>query len=124
MQVAVLVCTYKRPLGLKKLVASLAQQSLPEGIEPILCLADNNPTSEQHGYIKAAMQDFPWRWLYRHETKRGYASARNASLDLALSKTQAELLCITDDDEVVPQTWIKDLVAGIQEFDCQVIVGA
>lgn len=112
--VAVLICTFRRPEGLRALLASLDRLTTerPDAglvVEPVLVVVDNDGDAP----LAAAGHDVAtwsrWPLTYAVERTRGVVAARNRALDLA--PATADYLAFVDDDEEVSPDWLLELVA-------------
>lgn len=120
--VALLVCTYRRPRLFAELMASVEALDVPEGVTLHVVVADNTPEGATASYVPAvlAQSRFPTRFV--HEPVRGYASARNASVRLGL-ETPAVVFLTTDDDQLVPARWLRAHLAALERHGADVTVG-
>lgn len=114
--------TFKRPLGLTKLIKSLTQQDF---IGKICILVVENDVEKGEG--RAIAQKFAslgeHEICVREATPRGISSARNAILDFALTDRRFTHLLMIDDDEWAPPNWIGSLVATHDELNVDVVAG-
>lgn len=127
--VAICACTYKRPEGLRKLLAGLAGQSFA-GTEAAggrapgmaVIIADNEG-SEAARSICAAFSlkrpDIPL--TYVHEEKRGISHARNACLDNLPS--DCDFVAMLDDDEIPVHEWLGNLLLAQAATGADIVVG-
>ena len=79
-RVAIGICTAHRPEMLKCCLAALASQIIPEGVEPTLVIADNEPVPNNREAVMEFAAFCPFPVVYVHEPSRGISRARNALL--------------------------------------------
>ena len=121
--VAVCITTFRRPDGLKRLLASLDTLTFTRVARPEITVfvIDNDadrPLSEAHPDLK--------RWTkvpleYRIETQRGLAHARNAAL--AAVDARFDAIAFIDDDEWAEPQWLDALLATRAQSGAMVIQG-
>ncbi|NLF05397.1 MAG: glycosyltransferase [Actinomycetales bacterium] len=112
--IAVLVCTYRRPVLLAGLLRSLAAQRTERPFDVIV--VDNDPAGSARDV--AARAPVPVRYVV--EPEPGIAAARNRSLDEA---GDVDTVVFVDDDETVEPDWLEALVATSERFDADVVTG-
>lgn len=120
---AICVATFRRPLGLRRLVESLRAQGrgpLARAYRLELRVVDNSPEGGAGASVGAlqALLDFPLR--YRHEPEPNIARARNAALELG----PAAVLAFVDDDEVAAPGWLEGLLDEFLRSDADAVLGA
>lgn len=120
--VALLVCTYKRPQTFGKLMQSVAELRVPDGVGLCIVVADNNPRSAWEAYVAPAVAGLNWPVHYGHEPIAGYSSARNAAIALAL-ETDAEVFLFTDDDMILDPGWLAGHLRSLDELGADVVNG-
>lgn len=123
MHIAVVVITYKRPAGLRKLLLALVAQNL-EGtpVERLnVVVVDNDPA----GSAKAVVEEFPDTGAVRvtclHETRQGIPFARNRGMHHALEHN--DYFAFIDDDEYPTPSWIFNLVQVASEQRSDAVLG-
>lgn len=103
MKVAICLCTYKRPSGLRRQLRAIAAAEKPPLTEIIVV---DNACEESTARI--VHEETPSARLI-HEARRGIAAARNTSFYAALH-LGADLICTVDDDDEVTPNWLVELV--------------
>ncbi|MCR5875280.1 glycosyltransferase [Phenylobacterium sp. J426] len=116
--VDVCVCTYRRP-AIAETLASLARQTLPDGIRMRVVVADNDETPEARTRVLAAAETHLLDVTYVHAPARNISLARNACLDAA----RGEFLAFLDDDETAAPGWLAALLAEIQAGGWDAVLG-
>lgn len=122
LHVAVCIATFRRPQGLRALLASLDALTFT-GPKPqvTLVITDNdpeNPASMTLGDIAALSR---WHVIYGIEGARGIVSARNACL-AAVPETATHIAFVDDDEAVSPQ-WMQAMLTTLRETGAQVAQG-
>lgn len=121
-RIAVCVCTYQRPIMLKRCLRSLMEQAIDENILPSIIIVDNELESNNMDTV-ARFADECWRFPvhYVHQPKRGIAAARNAAVEAALS-IGTDWVAFIDDDEVADLKWLSQL-CHLDYRDVEVVAG-
>jgi succinoglycan biosynthesis protein ExoM len=107
--VSICIATFRRPVGLERLLDSLDRLKIPTGVELEILIVDND--SERSASEVVANRPgtlLPYRYLV--EPHQNIAAARNRSLEVA----RGRWLMFIDDDEVADENW---LVAYLEMFD-------
>jgi glycosyltransferase involved in cell wall biosynthesis len=120
--VALMVCTYKRPVLLSKFLQSVEHLNIPDGVNLHVAVADNNAERQYDNYIRLALERLPFAYSYGHEPRQGYSNARNIAVELALA-TPAQLLGFVDDDLELDPDWLIGHLRSYREFDCDIVGG-
>lgn len=118
--VALMVTTYRRPMGLQKTLESLAVQDTKSASFEIHVI-DNDCDS----YVASIVKDFRRRTRnavhYHAEPQRGVASARNRALNLLTE--QMDYIAFIDDDEIASRSWLTSLVETAERFGASIVQG-
>jgi glycosyltransferase involved in cell wall biosynthesis len=120
--IALMICTYQRPEMFRTCVLSAAALDVPDGFDLHVVVADNNPTPQFDAYIGEILEQVPGSTAYAHASKKGYSSARNTALDLALA-TPCEVFAFIDDDLELHGDWLKGLIRSYAELRCDGVAG-
>ncbi len=123
-KVVIGVPTYKRPLGIRRLLDSISKQI--SDFEPIVLVADNEG---DNGVGCATVQEilekgYPFPLKVIGVNERGISQVRNALMQEAFDNMQADLLAMIDDDEWVEPQWIASLVKVQQQTHADVVGGS
>ena len=115
--VVIIVCTYRRPEGLTRLLDSL--EHLEGAAWPFRCLVvDNEPHSSD---LKLKDYSFPLEVV--EEERTGIPWARNAGLEKALGSPDCRFVAFVDDDEEVPSHWLASLLDVWKKTGAPVVTG-
>lgn len=102
--------SFRRPEGLKKLLASLANQKCVEDVSVEVFVADNDTElSEALSTCKEMATTFPWPLTAELVKERGISAVRNSILDRA-RKGGADFVAMLDDDETASPGWLHELL--------------
>ena len=109
-KICIAIITYKRPLGLKKLLNILKLQELNNNILSII-VVDNDATGKNTDVVEELKKDnYPFELNLFVENKRGIVAARNRTVEEFL-KTDIEYFIFIDDDEwPVSNDWVLKLI--------------
>jgi succinoglycan biosynthesis protein ExoM len=122
-RVAVCVATYRRPLGLARLLNSLEglrfNTSAPPDIRIII--VDNDPEHSAGPVCSEHHSRLQWPLVYEHEPRRGIAQARNRAVHCA--GDDVEFLAFIDDDEVPERGWLDELLSAQCLYAADVVSG-
>jgi glycosyltransferase involved in cell wall biosynthesis len=117
--VCVAVATYQRPVGLRRLLASLEAQTLPKDQFEIV-IVDDHSSDETPQLLDEARSRSDLRLsTVRFDRNRGPAAARNE----AWRAGTAPIVAFTDDDCAATPTWLEEGLRSI-EAEPSVLVGA
>jgi len=108
LKVAICICTFRRPDGLRKLLQHLGK--LDAGPEVTIVVADND--DEQQEGIQLIDQMRPtlrWPIISAAVTEQGISYSRNTAAGLAL-ETDPDLVAFIDDDEWPEPHWLNELI--------------
>jgi glycosyltransferase involved in cell wall biosynthesis len=120
--VAICIATYRRPEGLRTLLASLNDLRF-EGPAPgiTVIVADNAPEAPATGTLGDVAALCRWPLIYVVEGERGIVAARNRLLSLA--GAEADFVAFVDDDETVSPHWLAALLDTQARTSATVVQG-
>jgi glycosyltransferase involved in cell wall biosynthesis len=111
--VSVVVPTYNRRASLRRLLASLDQQTLdPKSFEVVI--VDNNSSDGTRDTVR----DFA-RGRYVNEPAQGAAHARNRGI----RETSSPLIAFIDDDVEADSAWLEEIVRGFADSSAAAVGG-
>lgn len=115
--VSICVATCRRPEQLARLLTSLRELLLPEGLRVELIVVDNDPD----GSAAAVLESFrgPPELRSFVEPRRNIAHARNR----AVEEGRGRWLAFVDDDEVVEPDWLAAYWRQVQAAACDGLFG-
>jgi succinoglycan biosynthesis protein ExoM len=122
-RVAVCVITYRRPIGLEKLLRGLDGLRFEKCLEPgaSIIVVDNDPDRSAQSVCSAYLSHGRWPVRYVHEPRRGIPQARNRAL--ASVDPHVDFLVFIDDDEIPTPAWLDELLHVQREHGADAAVG-
>ncbi len=122
-KVAVCICTFRRPEGLRRLLTGLGALRFSRVARPevLIVLADNAPDASAKDVVAEMRTRIPWAIRYVHEPRRGLAFARNATLDAVPG--DARWVAFIDDDEEPAAEWLDALLATARAHAAPIVAG-
>jgi len=119
--ICIAIITYKRPLGLRKLLNTLTSQE-QGGITLSIIVVDNDATGKNTEVIEDLKKDdYPFELDLFVENKRGIVAARNRAIEEFLN-TELECLIFIDDDEwPVKNNWIAELLSAQEKTNADIV---
>ncbi len=118
-QIAVGLCTYRRP-QVAATLASLQAQRLPAGMGLQIIVADNDDTPSAEAVVRGAGGAVPVQYL--HAPAQNISVARNAVL-AAAAGAGVQWLAFADDDERLDPGWIAALWRQARVTGAGVVLG-
>lgn len=120
-RIAICAATLHRPVGLASLLKSLAQLEVPDHVDLITVIVDNDADGSASSVVESARADWPHADLrYGIEAHRGIPFARNRAVSLA---RDADWVAFIDDDEVADPLWIVELLRVATQSEADVVTG-
>ena len=120
--ISILVCTYRRPHGLRTLLNSIAKQQF-DGPRPDfdVIVVDNDVRRSAEPTCTEFNERAGFKIRYAVEANRGIANARNRTVDMLHPDT--EFGVFVDDDEHVTPTWLAELLRAQHEHNADAVIG-
>jgi len=120
-KISIGIITYKRPIGLEKILRSFKSQSL-ENIDLSVIVVDNDATGENQKVIdKLKEEGYPFELQLFVERERGIVAARNRTVSEFL-KTASESMIFVDDDEWPSHNnWIEKLSEVERDYNADIV---
>jgi succinoglycan biosynthesis protein ExoM len=117
--ISVCVCTYKRPLFLKRLLDTLGRQETGAQFTYSIVIADNDHLQSAKTVIAdvAAVSRVPIQ--YCTEPRQNIALARNK----AIENSNGDFVAFIDDDEFPPPHWLLTLFTARQQYKADGVLG-
>lgn len=116
------ICTYKRPVMLKKCLHSLQEMIKPDGIDICIIVSDNDKEASAKPIIDYFKLQSTIPLYYCIEEKKGIAYNRNNILIVSNNLNGSELAFI-DDDEFADKLWLITLWNYYISIDVDVVWG-
>ncbi|HUV68958.1 MAG TPA: glycosyltransferase family A protein [Terracidiphilus sp.] len=117
--IAVCICTYKRPLLLRRLLVELARQQTGGLFTYSIVVADNDEERSGEAIVAelSAGSNVPVKYCV--EPKRNIALARNKVVENA----EGDYLALIDDDEFPEPTWLLTHFRSCNEYKVDGVLG-
>ena len=117
--ISVCVCTYKRPLLLKRLLAELSRQETGGLFTYSIVVADNDEVKSAEASVAEMRRVCAVPVKYCVEPRRNIALARNKTVENA----EGEYVAFIDDDEFPELTWLLTLFKICNEYKVDGVLG-
>jgi succinoglycan biosynthesis protein ExoM len=123
MHVAVCCITFRRPNGLRRLLAGLNALRFDKTPQPeiTVVVVNNNPDAPIRPVIEEIKPLFRWCLIVGEEAAQGVSSARNRALDLLPAGVDA--VAFIDDDEVPEARWLDELIHVCRASGATIVQG-
>ena len=122
--VAICICTYHRPDGLKAALRSLDGQFLTtlSDDQIVVVVVDNSVGGSAKPICNAYAESGRFALRNVHQPVKGLAHARNACL-AAAEREQADYILFLDDDEAAAPLWVEALLSRVTQSGAAAAVG-
>jgi succinoglycan biosynthesis protein ExoM len=122
-RVTIGVVTYRRPLGLARLLDALSRLEFARVKAPActVLVVDNDPEGSAATVCDREQERLPWPLAYVHEPRRGISQARNAAVRHGIAG--ADWLAFIDDDEIPEPCWLDELLHVQRTYAADVVGG-
>jgi predicted glycoside hydrolase/deacetylase ChbG (UPF0249 family)/glycosyltransferase involved in cell wall biosynthesis len=117
--IAVCICTYKRPVMLKRLLAGLHEQRTGGLFTYSIVVADNDEGRSAESVVLEAQSASAVPIRYCVQPARGIANARNKVVENA----EGDFVAMIDDDEFPCADWLLRLITACERFDVDGVLG-
>ncbi len=111
--VTVIIATRNRAVTLRHVLDDLANQQVEGSLRYEVVVADNGSTDETAAIVGDVAAHYPVPLRLCHEPTPGKSHALNRGL----AHADGTLLVFTDDDVVLPPTWLAALVRAVRDHD-------
>ncbi len=115
---SIAICTYRRPLGLRRLLDSIAGSARwPDHWRLIeILVVDNDPAGSAQTVVD---YDIGHPIRYVHEATPGVTNARNR----VLAEAAGDVVVLVDDDEIVTEDWPHALLEWMDQSGAAMVGG-
>lgn len=121
-RIAICVITFRRPDGLRRLLAALGRLEFPGTHPPIEVVVIDNDAAGSAGDVCAVVApSYRWPLRYEVEPTPGIPAARNRAVACALDRT--DFLAFVDDDASPHPTWMAELLEVHRAHAADVVTG-
>lgn len=116
--VSIIICTHNRAEHLRQTLLSLAEVTIPKGMQPELVIVDNGSTDGTAEVIRECrLPNMGVRSVV--ERNQGLSYARNRGIAEALG----EIFVFTDDDVRPPDGWLEGMCGPILRGEADAVAG-
>ena len=119
MKLDVVVPTFNRANGLKQTLDSLLRARIPDGMQGLIIVVDNNSRDDTRAVVEDYARRFPGRVSYVFEKNQGRSFALNAGI----AATSNELVGMIDDDEEIDEHWYETVYASFESGEIDFVGG-
>lgn len=117
--ICVCICTYKRPLLLRRLLDSLANLETGGLFTYSVVVADNDEARSAEPTVRDVQAISPLPIQYFVEPVRGIARARNH----AVANSNGDFIAMIDDDEFPSRRWLLNLFTTCRAYNVDGVLG-
>ena len=117
--ISVCICTHKRPLALKRLLAKLDRQDTGGLFTYSIVIADNDAARSAEASVRDAQSSSAVALKYCVEPIQGIAQARNKVIENA----EGDFVALIDDDEFPISGWLLKLFTTCQAYNVDGVLG-
>jgi succinoglycan biosynthesis protein ExoM len=117
--VDICICTYKRPLLLKRLLESIEDQQTGGAFTFSIVVADNDAARSAQDVVSHHSTQSSVKIVYCCEPRQNIALARNKAIEHA----HGEFIAFIDDDEFPNDKWLALLLKACDDFESAGVLG-
>ncbi len=119
MRLDVIIATLNRCASLRRTLESLLAAPVPETLEVVVTVVDNNSSDDTRGMVSSYEHCFRGRLRYLFEERQGKSNALNTGIRAATG----DLVGMIDDDESVDPAWFATIDQWFRRDDVDFIGG-
>ena len=120
-RVAICAITYRRPHGLERLLAHVAELTFDQPSPEVeVVIIENEAAGPGRGVCEDWQENLPFPLHYETEPERGIPFARNKAIEVA---KDAEWIAFIDDDEWPSRHWLAELLATQAQTGADIVSG-
>jgi succinoglycan biosynthesis protein ExoM len=116
---SVCVSTYQRPHLLEKLLVSLKNQVIPDGVELEVIVVDNDAHRSAEAIFQKFQSSRTIHLSYYNQPLKNISITRN----LGVEKASGEYILFIDDDEVASPKWMYYLFKAMKKYNADGVFG-
>lgn len=116
---SICIATYKRPELLKKLLASLAEQKLPDNIELEIVVVDNDEMEIAREMVNQVGNSVNFALKYFTQPVKNISLTRN----IAVAEAKGEYILFIDDDEIASPDWVANIYDTLIKYNVDAVFG-
>ena len=115
--ISVIICTYKRPEFIPKVLESLVSQEINGSFDMEVLVIDNDPNGSARQAVARMESKLRGHLRYIHEPARGKSNALNRGI----REAKGDIIAFTDDDVILDRKWLLSLARCFQETGCDCV---
>lgn len=122
-KICISLCTFKRPVMLDQALQSLKNILIPDGVDIIFLLGDNEKSNKENQTLFERFRrsvDYPCEFL--EEPNQGITFIRNRILD-RVREIGTDFLLIFDDDQILHERWLVEILNCQKKYQADVVRG-
>lgn len=119
MHISVCICTYRRPLLLKRLLTKLTRQDTKGFFSFSAVVADNDHRQSAKQVVSEFAATSPIPIIYCIEPEQNIALARNKAMENA----KGDFIALIDDDEIPVADWLCNLFKSCNAYGVDGVLG-
>ena len=124
MNVLICICASNRPILLQKTLNSFKNLKIPDTVNLIIYLIDNNIHKKNKIIYQKFKNEKKFKLFYSYELKKGIVHARNNFLNkLKFLKIRVDYIGFTDDDCIIPNYWLQNHMKTFKSYNCDISTG-
>jgi len=117
--ISVCICTYKRPVLLKRLLSKLEEQETEDLFDYSIVIADNDKSESGRQTVESYARQSRIHIRYYVESEQNIALARNKTVENAIG----DFIAFIDDDEFPFEGWLLNLYKALICFQSDGVLG-
>jgi len=117
--IGICVCTYKRPLRIRRLLEELGRQKTEGRFDFSIAVVDNDCEESARNVVISFGRTSQIETSYWMEPTPNIALARNK----VVSNAKGDYLAFIDDDELPGEDWLKEMLETCKRYDVTGVLG-
>lgn len=117
--ISVCVCTYQRPVWLKRLLTDLGRLNTQGLFAYSVVVADNDEKESGRQVVEKARADYPVEIIYCVQPARSISLVRN----MAIAQSKGDAVAFIDDDEFPEPEWLLNLYRALASHQVAGVLG-
>jgi glycosyltransferase involved in cell wall biosynthesis len=119
--VSLCIPTFRRPAGLRKLLAHVAALSYQGSLRVVV--VDNDAELAGEAVVRALAAESPFPLSCIAEPRRGQTYAYNTGFAAACRTPGTDYVAVLDDDEYRAPSWLDEMVAAAIRYEADIVGG-
>lgn len=116
--ISIILCSCNRAAGLRQTLEALGRVRIRPDWEAEVIVVDNASTDETASVAQnTKLANMDVKYLFEGRKGKGHA------LNAGLGNARGEILLFTDDDVLIPEDWVEEMVAALDNEKCDAVTG-